>query len=141
MDDATYPDMIRDLIQWGIVSLIALMVIFMVLRPAAKSISLTNISGGGPMGLPSAGAAADGLPDGAAAAAGLPGGAAAGHLGEPVNDGQISENTRDRIIAADLPEGMKIQQELNAAARENVPQTTGILRQWLDQGGARRADR
>lgn len=130
------PDMIREAIRWGIVGLIGVLLIFLVLRPAVKSVSLVPMPAAaqGSLPAPARRDVAAQLPGGSQAVAGLPEGAE----GLADFDDEELDDEHESIVGADslrkLRKESKIHEELMQATKSNIPKAAGIVRQWLDEG-------
>lgn len=116
------PDLLRDLIQWGIVALIGLLLIFTVLRPAMKSVSVVQTREA------LAGGAAGALPEGAAArGVGGPAGGVALPSGESESGSAIGE-TKNQIQRQ-----TQLTFELGNTTAQDLPKAARVLRQWLEE--------
>lgn len=117
------PDLIRELVQWGIVVFIALLLIFTVLRPAVRSVSIVSpaalpagVSGGGSAQLQHAlgAAAARGLPDGAAEA-------------------NEAAHKLAQANALKLESKEQLSNQLASATLSDVPKAARVIKQWLEE--------
>lgn len=120
------PDMIQNLAQWLVLAAISMMLIFLVLRPAVKSISV--IASPAPS-LPGPGAAAPGWLAPAAPAAGAIGAGVSGSVPSalpPVP--QVSEE-----LNAKMQQDIMAKAGVSQATRSDPTRAAGILRQWIAQ--------
>jgi flagellar M-ring protein FliF len=115
------PDLIRDIVQWALVAIIGFVLIFAVLRPAVKSVTI--IPGAALTGLAAGGA----LPEGAVHRT-LPGGATAGALPRGEERSKLSEE-----VAQVLQRANELSTQLGSATAQDVPRAAGVIRQWLEE--------
>lgn len=139
------PSLMRDIVQWAMVGLISVLLIFTVLRPAVRSVALIP-----PPVAAVAGALGSGHAGGAAAAIGGAGGAEAvlppgqgnpllaagsGATEEPFEDpqtAQIQKQARTQARAS-VQQYEALREEVNNAAIESSGKAAGIIRSWIDE--------
>ncbi len=142
------PSLMRDIVQWAMVGLISVLLIFMVLRPAVRSVALIP-----PPVAAAAGALGSGHAGGAAAAIGGGTGADAGLLAGPGNPllasapgsgndgleefedpemGTLMKHARSQA-KANMKQYQALREEVNNAAIESSGKAAGIIRSWIDE--------
>lgn len=146
-------DLIREIIQWSTVGLIALLLIFTVLRPAVKGVTMISAPRGAMAGLPagergshlgSSGSSGASLAlGGSAETAALPNGSHAGAAGLPRPDGMrsasaayaMSEEER-RLRSQPSPEAQRakeLEEEIHQITKEDFNKSSAVIRQWMEQ--------
>lgn len=134
------PALIRDLVQWSIFGVIGLLLIFLVLRPAARGVAVVGVSS----------ASVGALPKGSSPRA-VPAPVAGGQLASPVaasagalpegEDEEFYDDDDDeegRLLTPDARQLRKLrksgeaQAALAEATQANLPKASGIVRGWIE---------
>lgn len=134
------PALIRDLVQWSIFGVIGLLLIFLVLRPAARGVAVVGVSAASVAALPKGSQARSVSTSGAADRIASPGAASAGALPDETEEDfyDDEEDEEGRLLTPDARQLRKLrksgeaQAALAEATQANLPKASGIVRGWIE---------